>query len=473
MAGTGERNGGLLRSWKEIAAYLGYDERTCARWEKTLGLPVHRAQGGPKSRVFARKDELDAWFARTFTGENGRIAVPPDAMVPPGGTAANGDGSGGRRRRLFDPRLVVGVLGLGAVLVYAALRFLPSGRGGLADFRIEESRLVGTDARGRPLWTYETGIENLQGEAGSSGYREHFQARHDGDGGRRLPFLIIRDIDGDGRKDVLLSIQTVDESDEGTLFRIDDRGHKVWEWQAGREMRYGGRAFSADYRVQGFEAEDVDDDGRREIVVVSTHNPDYPCQVAVLDGRDGRLRAEYWNSGHIGDFTFLDLDGDGGKEIVAAGMNNQYGKAAVIVLDPLRMGGASPNTGTYRCESAGPGREAGYILLSRSEMDRIAPRPDDLSPLLESAARIDAKRERISVQTGISRLVFEFDRRLNPVLITVSNAFRDLYAWQADRHPELPRKVDEIALERSLRAGLLYWTGSAWSSVPVPPRFER
>ena len=57
----------LLRSWKDISAYLGCDTRTCHRWEKNHGMPVHRAEGGEmKSPVFAYKDELDGWFQQTF-----------------------------------------------------------------------------------------------------------------------------------------------------------------------------------------------------------------------------------------------------------------------------------------------------------------------------------------------------------------------------------------------------------------------
>src|SRR5271154_5510591 len=51
-----------LDSWKEIAAFLGRDERTVNRWEKELGLPVHRLPG-TKGRVYAFADELLAWRA--------------------------------------------------------------------------------------------------------------------------------------------------------------------------------------------------------------------------------------------------------------------------------------------------------------------------------------------------------------------------------------------------------------------------
>ena len=51
-----------LDSWKEIAAFFDRDERTVSRWEKELGLPVHRLPG-TKGRVYAFTDELSEWLA--------------------------------------------------------------------------------------------------------------------------------------------------------------------------------------------------------------------------------------------------------------------------------------------------------------------------------------------------------------------------------------------------------------------------
>jgi len=52
-----------LDSWKEISLYVGREIRTCYRWAKELGLPVHKVDSAaPRSRVFAYKDEIDDWF---------------------------------------------------------------------------------------------------------------------------------------------------------------------------------------------------------------------------------------------------------------------------------------------------------------------------------------------------------------------------------------------------------------------------
>ncbi|OGD19080.1 MAG: hypothetical protein A2W03_11660 [Candidatus Aminicenantes bacterium RBG_16_63_16] len=93
--------GDILSTWKEIAAYLKSGVRTCLRWEKENGLPVHRQEGAPRSRIFAYKNELDAWFESRLG--NGSIQPEP---VP------------GPRRFWRSPFLLVplGLLGVAAGL---------------------------------------------------------------------------------------------------------------------------------------------------------------------------------------------------------------------------------------------------------------------------------------------------------------------------------------------------------------------
>jgi TolB-like protein/Flp pilus assembly protein TadD len=50
-----------LDSWKEIASYLHYSERTVRRWE-TEGLPVHRHPHKKKAGIYAYKAEIDVWW---------------------------------------------------------------------------------------------------------------------------------------------------------------------------------------------------------------------------------------------------------------------------------------------------------------------------------------------------------------------------------------------------------------------------
>ena len=51
-----------LDSWKEIAAYLGRGVRTVQRWEREEGLPVHRLAHEKRGSIYARREELAAWW---------------------------------------------------------------------------------------------------------------------------------------------------------------------------------------------------------------------------------------------------------------------------------------------------------------------------------------------------------------------------------------------------------------------------
>ena len=55
----------ILNSWKEIANYLGRGVRTVQRWERDLGLPVHRPKGKDRSAVVAFPEELNTWLQQT------------------------------------------------------------------------------------------------------------------------------------------------------------------------------------------------------------------------------------------------------------------------------------------------------------------------------------------------------------------------------------------------------------------------
>lgn len=50
-----------LESWKDIAVYLKRDVRTVQRWEKSIGLPVHRLQDSKSGSVYAHTSEIDGW----------------------------------------------------------------------------------------------------------------------------------------------------------------------------------------------------------------------------------------------------------------------------------------------------------------------------------------------------------------------------------------------------------------------------
>ncbi len=96
---------GTLDSWKEIAAYLKRTEKTCRRWEIELGLPIHRLENSSRARVFAYKDEIDAWVEKD--GNHGFLRDTPKIRAP--------------RANFSKIRMILGTAAFGAILVFLAL----------------------------------------------------------------------------------------------------------------------------------------------------------------------------------------------------------------------------------------------------------------------------------------------------------------------------------------------------------------
>jgi len=428
----------LLTTWKEIASYLDRDVRTCRRWEKKYGLPVHRMEGTAKSSIFAYKDELDKWLRKRLN----------EKYTP---------------RHIFSRKakwhkslyLLFFIIGI-AVLIISFILIRASTPVSPADFKIEESELIILNAKGKELWRYDTGIENIVEE---KLYREHFQFkrnREDGPGTRDLPHIIIKDINNDNTSEVLFSTQTQNEFNEGLLFCFDHKGNHMWKFEVGNEMKFGPKVYSQDYRIHGFEVCDLDNDGKLEIIVISPQNPYFPTQLVILNA-EGKLLGEYWNSGRLADIDFVDLDEDGRKEIIVVGMNNEYKKGCLVVFDSTLIKGSSPQKDNfYKCSELEPGSEKLYVLFPRTDVDKI-------EYLVEAIITVDIlKNNRLSLLTQMSRILYELNYKLQLQDVRFSHKFEQMHK-KARREGKIKSELND-EYKRNIEKGLLYYDGENWSS---------
>src|SRR5438270_7394816 len=66
-----QHNSSSLRSWKDIAQYLGTSIKTVQRWERALQFPVRRINPKKGSIVIAFPDEVEGWLrSRTHLTED-------------------------------------------------------------------------------------------------------------------------------------------------------------------------------------------------------------------------------------------------------------------------------------------------------------------------------------------------------------------------------------------------------------------
>jgi hypothetical protein len=349
MAGNGKKEN-ILTSWKEIAAYLDRDVRTCVRWEQRYGLPIHRLERDSKAKVFAYKDQIDEWLAERSAGGKAR------------------SGRGDLARFLLRPfPILFALAGLAAAAYLLFLRAPSAASPSVpADFHIRGSNLIIVDQAGRELWPFDTRVHNLVSE---EEYRTHFKDIKQGDDYViAWPYIKIIDLDGDSRPEVLFSVQAKFDVGEGTLFCLDDHGRELWRRETGREFVIDRQTYRGDYRIYGFNVEDYDNDGALEVLVISHHKPDWPCQVLLLDAA-GDPEGEYWNAGYLMDARAGDIDGDGDTELVLSGVNNEYGRGCIAIFEAGGLRGGSPQDQmAYRWPDLAAGGQSAYILFPMSDV---------------------------------------------------------------------------------------------------------
>ena len=200
-----------LRSWKEIASHLDTTVRSVQRWEDA-GLPIHRLGVGRKARVFAWQDELDTWMA-----EGGLRRAAVSAAPRPV-----------RRRWILPAVAALALAALGGVFWHFGL--VPGTRVP-SSWILEESRLRILDDRGRLCW------------------EKTLAPQHESYRGEIVDKVLIDDIDGDGRREVLLN--TLPENlaaDGGRLTCYEHDGRERWQVRLGAQKTFGDRTFQHSYR---------------------------------------------------------------------------------------------------------------------------------------------------------------------------------------------------------------------------------
>jgi hypothetical protein len=431
----------LLSSWKEIARYLQIDVRTCQRWENSFGLPVHRIGQSARSRVLAYPDELDRWRSQTYKSKHEEGAVPED--VPRSRPAR-------RKRVAFLIVPAAAMVILGSVI---AVDRTPDG------FRIQGSRLVITNKFGLRLWDFETSLPDLQKTAF---YRMRFQEKRylspaEGELSR-FPLLIIRDLDGDGKKEILFAPETISGQGIGVLYLLDGRGRLVWEFQTGQGVRVGTRDYPPDFVINLIDVQDFNGDGRLEILVGSHCWNESPMRIVLLDLKKNIL-GDFWHFGQLADFSLTPVDKNGRSQLVFVGQNNEYDCPTLVVLDPLHMRGCSPQNPASAFAGMDKGTELCYIRFPNTEVDLL------LSPRGEfSLIKTQGNGHYLLQTRGSLRLDFDPSFQSPQVIPTDRFVLDYMEAYRAKRiDSPFERQAFIAAYSRQIR----YFDGRDWVSHPT------
>ncbi len=415
-----------LSGWKQIAGYLQISVRTAQTFEKDQGLPVRRGPG-VKGAVFALPADLDQWRTRF---ENGR----QDPGLPV--LSANYT----TRREWLRYAGFGGSILTAAVGGYAIPKLRLYSNEPPTAYRVEGATLVVLGKGDAELWRY-TFSEQLD----ESSYRgaEWFG-----------PLCVFDDLDGDGRIETVFLFNSK-RWEQRRLVCFDSRGDLLWRFTPGKPVVDNlRREFRPPFWPNQFAVLRSKGSKAAKVVVSSHHNWSFPTQVAVLDGKTGRVVSEFWHRGHLLHMAVADLDGDREAEVLLGGVNDapEYKQATLVIFDPRNITGASknPKGGTY-FQGMAPGTEKAIIFFPRTALSR------DLEFNRVAYLKVAAGRITVNVAESTDEsaayIVYEFDFRLRPINVMLSNAAMEMYRlmW---RSGALPKESFE-AISQRLKDGVI------------------
>lgn len=426
--------GRRLTSWKAIASYLGREVRTVMRWEKERGLPVHRGPGGRSGVVFADMDELDAW-TRGHKAEP-ESALPEPLASPPLARPAT--------RRWSVAGAAAGIL---AVAV------------GLGGWRV---RVSGVDEQPVSVEMTDRAVIARKTD-GSERWRHEFVGET-----VAPPFArtsnVIEPLPGEG-----MLAATAHKIANGT--RTIRSGELVWFDPAGTVRRtfsfddrltFRSRAYAApwtlnDYQVNG-------GGGERRIALASHHEDWGPSIVTILDAQWQR-KGSFVHAGWVEYVRWLPDD-----RLGIAGFSNVKDGGMVALLEANALNGQSPSPpdSEFHCADCGPDRPARYVVMPRSEVNRVSAAPFNRASLAVRANTLLVQTAELpeTPSTPPAGAVYEFTYQLELVHASYSDRY-----WDAHRELERLGKIAHTRAQCPDRDGppqIEIWEpATGWRAQPV------
>jgi len=470
---TSTSNGDRLNGWKDIAAHLGKGVRTVQRWERELGLPVHRIKGNAGEILFASAAEIDDWQHKREEAARAEQARPvatssagqPEAVAPVDTQAAGDARSESLRvsqpspagfRKTHRVTAMAGVALL--VCIVGALAWIglprltprktptaPSVGSGLVSWRVSGGRLEALDADKHVLWFYD-----FPRSLDDARYRTEPE-------GMRL--VAIEDIDGDNRAEVLFVYVPSDQRICGSLYCFGPDGVVRFNHQWAVPVRFGVDTFLPPFRAKGLQI-GREMDGRRSIWVVSQHYYDFPAVVEKLDAAGGVL-GSYWSNGYIE--LLAEATMDGRRVMLAGGTNNESVAASLAVIDYDHPSGRAPAV-TTKFSFADPAATMPlrFFLFPVTDVCKALGAPPYAIQVVVGAGAAEVITVRcagIVVSSGAveARLGYRFDEHFN----LVGGQAEESYRWAHSllrflpevNHPFGPRDEQEIAAVREWKDG--------------------
>jgi len=445
-----DRETDRLDSWKEIADFLGRDERTAMRWAKERGMPVHRLPGGKRSGVYSSRKEIGAWM-QTHPTERQESETQAGSEVRETKVT----------REKWIPMVVVSVIGC-VILAGAVIGRFHSieQRGRPERVNFTQRGIEVFDAAGGKLWTHDFGkLLNAEVFPKAGDYQSLNELAR------------IDDFFGDGDREVLVVVPLLSGSNPHDLYQSEAEmftsgGKLLWSYIPRKTYLFGDHLLGGPWVITTLFVSD--NHPKKAIWVSAVHYIWGNTFVSELDPVTGAESVRFVNTGAI--HTLNEMKTPQRTFLLAGGFNNEYDSSSIAVIDESKQFTVSPQTtGTrHKCVSCETGDPDYYLVFPRTEINRYEKVYEDPVWRVDvSKDEIESLNRQLLNREGVEAI---YSLRVTTSIEPVSLRFGSDYDML---HRELSarKKLDhalENCPERIHPKPIRMWTPSGgWTEIPL------
>ena len=432
-----------LDSWKEIAAFIGRDERTAMGWAAQQGMPVHRVPGGKRGRVFASRAEISEWLGRRAGGS--------PQTVPPS------------RSTLRRAYVVAGVLGALALLLFGVVFYSRRSRAApppnVNRVTFTSDAVVAWHDSHR-LWKYQ--------------FRLPLESRLGGPTVKLTDFVRYLDLDHGKRRVVILVAPLRLDPNPSSMFEEDvdcfsNSGKLLWSYVPHENLQFGDNDLVGPWFANALYVSETG--GKPSIWVAESHFEWANTFVVQLDAETGHATLRFVNTGVL--YCLNEVKTASGTYMLAGGFNNENSSGIMAVINEKTPFAASPQTpGTrHQCVNCAPGVPDEYFVFPRTEVNRVEGMYEDpVRGIRVNGDRIQV--ENMELGTDMSALaiyMFRTTPTIQPISLRYDTSYDMLYR-QLEKEGKIHYSRLADSPERLHPLPVSVWTPSGgWADYDVRP----
>ncbi len=300
-----------LDGWKAIADYVEKSVRTVQRWEKEENFPIHRIKDGKS--IHAYPDEIDAWLKKR--GKTTNIKKEKEQIF----FDSKSEKKSKTKIIPFIIPFVVILLIIIAGVSFTSMYRIRKLQNRKLFYEVEGggSILNIKDQHGNILKTFHTESDEYKKFAFTPG---------------NCQYIHFVDLNNDRILDMVYAEIAPEKPKVVKIFLSDSSGNLIEKRQFNLHLSY--KVKRKDYiydnfYIQNLKVDDIDNDGKLDLIILQIDIPFYPSCVRVLD-LNGKEKFRFW---HPGRFCSLEIRKvDGKKTIVLSGTNNYLHKLSLPVI---------------------------------------------------------------------------------------------------------------------------------------------